>query len=262
MFERLRLTVEADGLARLTLAQGERGNPIDGRFCDELSEAAIRLSEDPAVRCVLLSAEGKAFGYGGDITTFLDAPDELPRNIKRWTMTLHSAVARLQRMDAPMVAAVHGVSAGGSNGLVAGADLVVAADDARFAAAYVGIGFANDAGTSALLARRMGSARARRFLLLNETLDAAAALAAGLVDEVHPLGDHLRQAEAIARRLAVGPTKAFGEIRRLFGSVWDQPLETQLEMEAQALARCAGTVDARAAVVAFAAGRRPTFEGR
>ena len=87
-------------------------------------------------------------------------------------------------------------------------------------------------------------------------------LRAGLVDEVHPLGDHLRQAEAIARRLAVGPTKAFGEIRRLFGSVWDQPLETQLEMEAQALARCAGTVDARAAVVAFAAGRRPTFEGR
>ena len=257
-FERLRLEI-VDGLARLTFCCAERGNPIDGRFCEEMAEAVIRLSEDPAVRCVLMTAEGKAFGYGGDIASFIGNLDELPRNIKRWTMTLHSAVSRLQRIDAPVVAAVHGVCAGGMVGLAAGADVVIASPDAKFVAAYAGIGFANDAGTSVMLTRRMGIARARRFLLLNETLDAGAALAIGLADEIAEA--HAARAETIAVQLAAGPTRAFGEIRRLLASVEDQPLDAQLELEAQALARCAGSADAREAITAFSERRKPIFRG-
>ncbi|WP_156680664.1 enoyl-CoA hydratase/isomerase family protein [Sphingomonas profundi] len=259
-FERLRLEV-VDGLARLTFCCAERGNPIDGRFCDEMAEAVIRLSEETGVRCVLIRAEGKAFGYGGDIASFIGNLDELPRNIKRWTMTLHSAVSRLQRIDAPVVASVQGVCAGGMVGLAAGADLLIASEDAKFVAAYAGIGFANDAGTSVMLSRRMGIARARRFLLMNETLDAEAALAIGLVDEVHAQDACAARAEAIALRFATGPTKAFGEMRRLLTSVEDQPLDAQLELEAQALARCAGSADAREAIIAFSERRKPIFRG-
>lgn len=260
MLERIRLEVSG-GIARLVLTQADRGNPIDGGFCEEFGEVAVRLSADPSVRAVLLSAEGKAFSYGGDISTFVEDLDELPRNIRRWTQTLHSAVARLQRIDAPIVALVHGVCAGGMVGVVAGADMVIAADRAKFVAAYAGIGFCPDAGTSIMLNRRLGNARARRFLLLGETLDAQAALAAGLVDEVHRLDAAAPRAEAIAVQLAAGPTKAFGEMRRLMTSVLDQPLEAQLELEAQALARCAATADARGALAAFAEGRQPTFQG-
>lgn len=259
-FERLRLGI-VDGLARLTFCCAERGNPINGRFCDEMGEAVIRLSDDPAVRCVLMTAEGKAFGYGGDIASFIGDLDELPRNIKRWTMTLHSAVSRLQRLDAPLVVAVQGMCAGGMVGLAAGADVVVASQDARFFAAYAGIGFANDAGTSVMLTRRMGIARARRFLLLNETLDADAALTAGLIDEVHGSNAYAARAEEIALSLASGPTRAFGEMRRLLTSVEDQPLDAQLELEAQALARCAASADAREAIVAFSERRKPIFRG-
>ena len=112
-----------------------------------------------------------------------------------------------------------------------------------------------------MYARRMGVARTRRFLLLNETLDASAALAAGLVDEVTSLDDFAARAEAIAQQLASGPTRAFGEMRRLLLSVQDQPLETQLELEAQALARSAATADAREGLTAFAAHRKPVFLG-
>ena len=260
-FAALRLEVDR-GLARLIFVDAARGNPIDGSFCAELCEAAIQLSENRDVRCVLVSAEGPVFSYGADIGVFTDDLDNLPSNIKRWTATLHSAIARLQRMDAPMVAAVHGVCAGGMAALVAGSDIVVAADNSLFVAAYAGIGFNCDAGASVMYTRRMGLGRARKFLLLNEKLDAQAALAAGLADEVQPVNGFAGRAEAIARQLAAGPTKALGEIRRLLNSVEDQPLEAQLELEAQALARSAATADAREGITAFAQKRKPAFQGR
>lgn len=259
-FSKVRLEI-ADGLARLTFCDAARGNPIDAVLCAELCEAAILLSEDRGVRCVLLAAEGKVFSYGGDIASFIDNLDELPRNIKRWTTTLHSAVVRLQRMDAPIIVAVHGVCAGGMAALVAGADFVVAAEDAKFVAAYASIGYSNDAGSSIMFSRRMGIARTRRFLLLDETLDARQALAVGLIDEVAPNPDFVNRAETIARKLAAGPTKAFGEMRRLLMTVEDQPLESQLELEAQALARSAATLDAREGLTAFAERRKPVFKG-
>jgi 2-(1,2-epoxy-1,2-dihydrophenyl)acetyl-CoA isomerase len=251
-----------DGVAQLTFTDAKRGNPIDGPLCTALSEAAIRISEDRGVRCVLLAAEGKVFSYGGDVRAFADEIDSLARNIKRWTTTLHSAIARFQRMDAPIVVAVQGVCAGGMAALVAGSDLVIAADNARFVAAYAGIGFSCDAGSSVMLSRRMGLARARRFLILNETLLAPEALAVGLVDEVVPADELQSRAQVMAGRLAAGPTCAFGEIRRLLLSAQDQPLETQLELEAQALARIAATSDARTGLMAFTQKRTPAFQGR
>lgn len=249
------------GLARLTFTQGARGNPIDGDFCREFRDCANELSSDASLRAVLISAEGKAFSFGGDIALFVENLDQLPLMIKRWTADLHLGIARLQRMDAPVVAAVQGICAGGMGGLVAGADVLVAEPGTRFVAAYAGIGYCNDAGSSIMYSRRMGIARAKRFLLLNETLDAAAAQAAGLIDEIAAADTLHSHAEAIALRLAEGPTRAYGHIRRLLNSVADQPLETQLELEAQALSAIAGTADAREGLTAFAQKRKPQFKG-
>ncbi|MES2492560.1 MAG: enoyl-CoA hydratase-related protein [Pseudomonadota bacterium] len=250
------------GLARWTFTQPERGNPIDGTFCAEFCDAANELSDDPGVRAVLLTAEGKSFSFGGDVKLFVQDLDNLPRLIKRWTADLHMGIARLQRMNAPVVAAVQGICAGGMAACVAGADVVVAEPGTRFVAAYAGIGYSNDAGASIMLSRRMGIARAKRYLLLNETLDAQTALAAGLADEVVAAEELLTRAEAVARKLADGPTLAFGEMRRLLNSVADQPLETQLELEAQGLARMSATADAREGLLAFAEKRKPRFTGQ
>ena len=250
-----------DGVARLTFTDAERGNPIDGRFCSELLEVAIQLSGRRDVRAVIVSAQGRAFSYGGEIGGLVQDLDELPRNILRWTADLHSAIARLQRIDAPIVAVVHGVCAGGMAAFVAGCDIVVANEQASFHAAYPGIGFSCDAGATYMLSRRMGPARARRFLLLNEALDSEASRDAGLIDELVTGEGLAARAEAVARRLATGPTRAYGEIRRLFLTVNEQSLEGQLELEAQALSRVASSADAREGLIAFAAKRTALFRG-
>jgi 2-(1,2-epoxy-1,2-dihydrophenyl)acetyl-CoA isomerase len=251
-----------DGIARLSFTDAARANPIDLNFCNEICARATELSTRDDVRVVLVTAEGKNFSFGGDIGNFVAKLDELPAEIKRMTTTMHSAVSRLQRMDAPMVVAVQGVCAGGMAAFAAGCDIVVAADSARFVAAYAGIGFSCDASASIMLSRRLGLAKARSFLLRNQMLDASAALAAGLADEVVPAAELLAAAEKIALQLAAGPTRAFGEIRRLLLSVQDQPLETQMELEAQALARMAATADAREGLTSFAEKRKPCFTGR
>lgn len=260
-YRSLRIDIN-DGVARLVFTDDKRANPIDGQFCAEFCDAAAVLSENKSVRAVLISAEGKVFSYGGDISSFLEHLDELPLMIKRWTADLHSGVARLQRMDAPIVAAVHGVCAGGMSALISGADIVVAANDARFVSAYAGIGYSCDAGSSIMYTRRMGLGRARRFLLMNETLNADEALSAGLADFVVEPTELRNRANEIVEQLKSGPTRAFGETRRLLISAENQPMEAQLELEAQALARIAGTKDAREGLTAFHEKRKPKFLGR
>jgi len=257
----LDLAVDA-GVATITMIRPAKGNPIDGGFSRDLYEAAIALSGRDDVRAILLRAEGPAFSYGGDIGAFAPMLDDLPALMQRWTGDFHTGLIRLQRLDAPIVAAVQGVCAGGGVAIAAGADFVIAGADARLVAAYTGIGLACDGGASLAYVRRMGLARATRFLLLNQSLTSAEALAAGLVDEVveaDRLDDH---AAALARRLAEGPTRAFGEVRRLLRQAGQVAAEAQFEAEAQAMTRAAMAADAREGIQAFAEKRKPHFLGR
>lgn len=261
MSDPMHLLVE-DGIARLTLTRPEKGNPIDLAFCTQLAEIATLLSERDDVRCVLLTAEGKAFSFGGDLAAVAVEIDQLALNMRRQTMLLHAGIGRLQRIDAPIVAAVQGACAGGTASMVAGCDIVVAAENARFVPAYASIGFACDGGGSVFYARRMGLARARRYLLMNEPLKAEPALAAGLVDEVVPETHLIARAEELARKFATGPTRAYGEMRRLFLGLGESMLEGHLELETQAMARAMATHDAIEGVQAFLAKRPARFIGR
>jgi 2-(1,2-epoxy-1,2-dihydrophenyl)acetyl-CoA isomerase len=251
-----------DGLARVVLIRAEAGNPFDGTFCTELRDVANEIAGDGSVRAVLLEARGKFFSVGGDIGAFAKHADHLPERIREWTSTLHMAVARLARLDAPLVAAVHGSAMGGAVALIAGCDLVYCARSAKLGAAFSQLGFSCDTGSTTALAARMGLARARRFMLLAEMLTAEQAFEAGLVDFVVEDDRVVAAAEQAALRLARGPTRAYGEIRRLFARSLAAPLEAQLEDEAQALARVASSEDAREGLRAFIEKRKPGFRGR
>lgn len=252
-----------DGLARLVLNQPAIGNPLNEAFCREWAEVANELtSYGEDLRAVLLTANGKFFSVGGDIGMFAKTLDTLPAKIREWTVGLHMGMARFARLDAPVVAAVHGTAMGGAVALIAGCDLVYASSRATFGAAYTSIGYSADAGATANLASRMGIARARRFMLCSEMLKAEDALATGLVDFVVEDDALMVEAEKAACRFAAGPTKAYGELRRLFRKSLSQPYEAQLEDEAQALARMGGTADAREGIMAFAEKRKPVFVGK
>jgi 2-(1,2-epoxy-1,2-dihydrophenyl)acetyl-CoA isomerase len=210
---------------------------------------------------VLFRAEGNTFSVGGDLKLLAADPQATPELVLRMTRVLNGAILRLQELDAPLVAAIEGACAGGMVGFVAGCDLVIASDRARFVSAYATIGYSCDAGVSTMLPRRMGIARARRFLLLNESLDATAASSAGLVDIVVCSNDLIARSKATASQLAAGPTRAIGETRRLLNSALTQTLAQQLQSEATALARTTATEDAREGVSAFLQKRTPTFRG-
>lgn len=260
-YESIVLSV-SDGLARLVLNQPEIGNPFNAPFCAEWAKVANELSGRKDVRAVLITAKGKFFSVGGDINMFAKNLDSLPDCIREWTAGLHMGAARFARLDAPIVAAVHATAMGGACALVANCDLVYSARSARFGSAYSQIGYSCDAGASFGLSSRMGIARARRFVLLAETLEAEEAARIGLVDHVVDDGELMAQAEKAAIRLSQGPTRAYGEVRRLFGRSLGQPFESQLEDEAQALGRAASCADAREGITAFVEKRKPTFQGR
>jgi 2-(1,2-epoxy-1,2-dihydrophenyl)acetyl-CoA isomerase len=249
-------------LAHMVFNQADRGNPVDGQFCREFSLAMAELSEREDVRAVLISARGRMFSVGGDIAAFERQGKELPTLVKHWTADLHAAIVRMRRMRAPVVVAVHGHVAGGSVSLVAAADLVVIGKSARITSGFAKIGFSPDTGSTATLTARMGPARAKRFFLLSETLDAAAAQSAGLVDIVVDDDRVLAEAELVARELASGPTEAYGGIKRLFLQAPGRSFESQLEDEAQTLATIARTADAREGIKAFREKRKPDFQGR
>ena len=173
-----------DGLAHIVLNRPDKGNPVDGEFSREFSLGMAEISERNDVRAVLLSARGKMFSVGGDLAALAGAGTALPATIKTWTADWHAGIVRMVRMRAPVVAAVHGHVAGGSVSLMAAADLVVIGKSARITSAFARIGFSPDSGSTTTLTARMGAMRARRFFLMNETLDANAALSAGLVDFV------------------------------------------------------------------------------
>ena len=251
-----------DGLAILTLAQPARGNPFDGPFGHDFKQVASDLLNVRGLRAVLLRADGANFSFGGDLKTFYPARDRLAPLVREWTADLHMGLQRFWRLPVPVVTAVQGFAMGGGAALLAGCDVVLAGASARIGSAFAQIGFSCDSGSTVTLTSRMGIARARRFVMLAEVLGSEDALRAGLVDQIVADARLQDEALALARKLAAGPTLAYGEIKRLFMRAGAAQLEAQLEDEALTLARISATDDAQEGIAAQVERRKPAFKGR
>lgn len=251
-----------DGVAHVTLNQPGRGNPIDLGYCTEMGLVADACQNEPGVRAVLIDAVGPYFCVGGDLASLTADRAAVPEWMRNATKGINSAMSRFARGNAPVVTAVHGLCCGGGVALAAAADFCLAAESATFYAAYTGVGLATDLGVSVYLPLRVGVRGATEFLIRNQKWSAAQAHRRGLVTEVVPDADLNRTAWDLANELAQGPTVAYGEIRRLLLTSLYTPIETQLELEAQAMTRVARTEDAWHAMTEVAARRKPTFAGR
>lgn len=250
------------GLARLTLNLPQLGNALTETACRELALVADELGQREDLRAVLLAGKGKHFCVGGDLDMFSRDLDQAHAAVLRGTSGLHMGLARLRRLNAPIIACVQGAAAGGGVALLSHCDFVVAGHSARFSAAYIHIGFSCDLGATTGLVGRMGLPGARRFLMLGESLNAQAALKAGLVDELCDDTELAERAEALARKLSRGPTRAYAALRRLLTAAACTPFETQLEDEAQELRYIASSEDAKEGIRAFVEKRSPDFGGR
>ena len=252
----------ADNVARVTLDRPDAANAMNTQMTKDLLEVGIECDENPEVRAVLLRSEGRMFCAGGDLASFAEAGDALPRRLKEMTVYLHAAITRLTRGRAPVIAAVQGPAAGGGFSLACAADLIIASEQAVFTMAYTRAGLTPDGSSTWFLPRLLGRRRALELILTNRVLSAAEAQDWGLVNEVVPAAELDSRAGDLARKLAAGPTWAFGRSRELVMRSYSEDLESQMEFESQAIADAARTEDAAEGIAAFFEKRRASFIGR
>jgi 2-(1,2-epoxy-1,2-dihydrophenyl)acetyl-CoA isomerase len=250
-----------DHVARITLNRPDAANALDMEMGRDLMHASIRASEDPAVRAVIITGAGKMFSGGGDLKSFAAQEDHLPAHLKEVALYLHAAISRFVRMDAPVIAAVNGSAGGAGMSLCLFADLVLAAESAKFTLAYTRAGLSPDGGSTYFLPRIIGVRRALELALTNRVLTAREAMDWGIVTRVVPDAELQGEAQTLAKQLASGATRALGAAKRLLHHSSSESLETQMELEAQAIADQARTADAREGIAAFIAKRPANFKG-
>jgi 2-(1,2-epoxy-1,2-dihydrophenyl)acetyl-CoA isomerase len=249
-------------VATVTLNRPAAYNALNLGLAREMFHAVLEADEDREVRCIVITGAGKAFCSGGDVKDFADHRERIGLLIKELTTYLHGTVSRLSRAQKPVIMAINGVAAGGGMSFALSGDLAVAAESARFTMAYSKIGASPDGSSSYFLPRLIGLRRALELSYTNRVLTAREAMEWGLVNRVHPDSEFGPAVTALARELAEGPTLAFGRTKMLFHQSTQESLETQMELEAQAIAACGHTEDFKNGVAAFVRKRPPTFSGR
>lgn len=259
-YETIDLTVR-DGVAHVTLNRPEAANSINVELARDLMYAALACDEDQSVRAVVLAGAGRMFCGGGDLKTFAGKGAGLPHYLKEVTTYLHAAASRLTRMNAPVIAAVHGSAAGAGMSLACAADIVLAAEGAKFTMAYTRAGLTPDGSSTYFLSRIVGLRRALELTLTNRVLSAVEAVALGIATRVVPEAELLDEAQALAAEFAAGPTQAYGAAKRLLHAGWTGTLETQMELETRTIADVARGGDAREGIAAFVEKRPPKFSG-
>ena len=254
-------SIDDEGIASIRFERPEALNAISVALAQQLLAAVREIQASSRLRVIVLSGSGRAFMAGGDLQAFRSDMSAAQETACAMIEPLHAALRLLAAGNAPVLASVHGAVAGAGMSLALGADLAIAADDAKFGMAYARIGASPDGGGSWHLARLLGLRRATEVAFLADTLDARTALELGLVNRVVPRAELEAETLTLARRLAQGPTRAFGETRRLLRAASLQPLEAQLDCERDAFVRATRTADFAEGVAAFFERRPARFIG-
>lgn len=250
------------GVARLRLNRPAVLNALDETTAHAFLAAVRAVADDPAVRVLVIAGNGRGFMAGGDLGRFQAAPDRAANTARAIIGPFHDALLRLQALPIPVLSSVHGPVAGAGMSLAMATDLCIAADDAKFTLAYARIGASPDGSGSYYLTRLVGLRRAMEIAMLAETIDAVEALRLGLVNRVVPAADLAAETNALAERLANGPTLAYGRIKGLLHRSGTADLADQLAAEEESFASLAGSEDFHEGITAFFGKRGARFHGR
>ncbi len=242
------------GVAVLTLVRANMHNALVPELLEPVLASLEALHTDAAIRAVVLAAEGPAFSIGGDMRRFhaesaLGA-ENLIAYSARLVGLLNRTILAMVNLPQPVIAAVHGTVTGGSIGFIAGADLVVMADDAVFKAHYANAGFCPDGGWTASMADLLGSRRTAAALLLNRSITAKDALDWGLATDLAPADQVLARALALASKIAGYAPGTMRYAKRLLAHD-SASLAARLEAERRGFLELVGTDTARDGVARF-----------
>jgi 2-(1,2-epoxy-1,2-dihydrophenyl)acetyl-CoA isomerase len=250
------------GVGRITLNRPETLNAWHTEFGRELKSVIETDAADPSVRALLVTGAGRGFSSGADLRAgFEPADDGMPDIAKELNTLYHPIIAGIRRIEKPVVAAVNGPAVGIGASLAFACDLVLAAESAYFGLAFVNIGLMPDGGSTLFVPAAVGKARAFQMALLGERVEAQRALEWGLVNFVHPDDRLLDEANALAERLAAGPTRSYAGSKRALNRMLYPDLDGQLSLEAELQHGLARTRDFQEGALAFLEKRDPAFQG-
>lgn len=248
-----------DGVATITLNRPEAGNTFHQHLADELDEVSRYCLIRNDVEVVLLKANGKLFSGGGDLAYMQSSGDNIDIAIKKLADRLHSAYASFSRMSVPVVASVQGTAAGIGLSLSLLADITIASDKAKFAAAYGGVGLSPDGGLTHILPRVIGVKRASYFLLTNQVITAQQALEWGMVNEVVPPSELDDTVNAVVETLKDKSADANASVKSLLLQSQQHSLEAQMHLEGIQLSRNAASDNGQEGINAYLERRLAKF---
>ncbi len=256
------------GVTRITLNRPERLNAMTTELIQGLHDALDDVARDCECRVVVLTGAGRGFCAGLDLTGYGDAPgtEGFGRTQAGFAVQRHIArlIPHLRSLPQPVIAAVNGPAAGGGFALVLGSDIRIAADTARFGAAFIRIGLsACDIGTSWLLPRLVGAARAHELMLTGRVFDAAEAGRIGLVTDVVPDADLLDVVHAKADQIMANTPFGVLLTKEAMWSALEIPgQQAAIDLENRQQIMASATEDHREAMAAFVERRPPVFHDR
>ncbi len=251
----------------MTLNRPESLNAMNPEMLDTMFRVAQKAADDPAVRAVVITGNGRAFSAGGDVKGMADrnggGGGGAPVLTGVEALRQQEEISRLlQEMPKPTICAINGVAAGAGLSVAMSADLRIASDQARFTTAFAKVGFSGDFGGTWLLQRLVGPLKAKELYFLSDILNAQQALDLGLVTKVVPHESLMDETMALAERLAAGPTLALSRMKDNFTFGATHSFSETLQREAENMIASGKTQDHLNAARAFVEKTTPVFEGR
>lgn len=261
----LDVTVRADaGVLELTIDRPERRNAVTDQIVQALITAVEAAGSDDDIRVIRLGGRGDHFCAGFDLAgrSKPDGPTRTGETQRRMRWQVNELIPALIETQTPIVAAVRGAALGLGLNLALAADFAVVADDARLSSPFVGMGFTPDSGSSWLLPRLIGVARAKDMLLLGTEVDGATAADWGMVHTAVPASQVDATADALVARLGSRPTVAVGLAKALVHRAMTADLDRHLADEAMAIELSSRSADFAESSRAARERRDPDFTGR
>ncbi len=257
----------SDGVLTLTLNRPESRNAMTGAMIEALGNQLEWAESDRDIRCVVLTGSGKGFCAGGDVKGMASEAEAGPslstdEFIAAQRRAQHATAGRLFKMPKPTLAVVNGAAAGAGLSLALACDLRIMSTAAVLTTAFAKVGLAGDWGGTYYMTQLVGPAKTKELYYLSERVDAAAALAAGLVNWTCEPGELAAKSSELARRLANGPGVAFRYMKENINRALTPGHDDALDVEATHHVHSFATEDNKAAVEAFVAKREPVFRGR
>lgn len=253
---------EATGVATVTLNRPERLNALTFEVYAELRDAFAAFGDEPGVRAVVITGAGRGFCSGGDVEDIIGALfGRDSAGLLEFTRMTCDLVKNIRRCPRPVIAALNGTVAGAGAVIAAACDFRIAAESAKIAFLFVRVGLSGaDMGASWLLPRLVGVGAATEMLMTGEFVEPARARELGLYHRVVPQAEVLKEATALAEKLARGPGAALAVTKRALDLEAAMTLEQALDHEARVQAELMEHPNYREAYEAFRAKRSPVFQ--